>query len=117
MLRLFTILSLILGLLTPTVAENISEEEGRQAVESIFQSYVKAMQKHDAGGLAALYTQDGLIVRPAGSISGIADITRFYQDVVKIVIDLAVDIDKVKVLGDGVILANGVAQNMMKAPD
>jgi hypothetical protein len=36
---------------------------------------------------------------------------------VKIVIDLAVDIDKVKVLGDGVILANGVAQNTMKGPD
>jgi uncharacterized protein (TIGR02246 family) len=117
MLRLFTILSLTLGLLTPTVAENISEEEGRQAVEGIIQSYVKAMQKHDADGLAALYTKDALIVRPAGPISGIAEITHFYQDVVKIVIDLAVDIETVKVLGDGVILANGVAQNTMKGPD
>jgi hypothetical protein len=43
MLRLFTILSLILGF-TPTVAENTSDEEGRQAVEGIMQSYAHAVQ-------------------------------------------------------------------------
>src|SRR5689334_2651225 len=117
MQRLLTLATVILALSTPASAENISDQVARQVVEGIIGAYVTGMKKSDSRELAGLYTHDGLIVRPAGPISGMEAITRFYQDVVKVVVDLAVDIDQVKVLSDGVILANGTSQNTNRSPN
>ena len=89
MLRsLMLVAVLVIGPVLPAAAQQVSEEDARQIVVSITGAYIKAIQKGDAAGLAALYTADGLIVRPAGPVSGMEGIKRFYEEVVKVVVDI-----------------------------
>ena len=58
-----------LGLITSASAQEI-DQNTRQQIERIAAAYVENWNKHDAAGIAALYTKDGMQVTAMGARSG-----------------------------------------------
>ena len=70
MLRSFTIIPIVaIGLAMPAAAQHVSDQDARQAGESVVQAYNKASQAKDAAGVAALYSEDATYITPDGPIS------------------------------------------------
>jgi hypothetical protein len=58
-----------LGLITSASAQQV-DQNTRQQIERIAAAYVENWNKHDAAGIAALYTNDGVQVTATGVRSG-----------------------------------------------
>ena len=72
-----------LGLIASASAQQI-DQNTRQQIERIAAAYVENWNKHDAAGIAALYTQDGVLVTPTGAVrSGSQEIEQASQGVMK----------------------------------
>ena len=72
-----------LGLITSASAQQI-DQNTRQQIERIAAAYVEDWNKHDAAGIAALYTKDGVLVTPTGAVrSGSQEIEQASQGVMK----------------------------------
>src|SRR5215831_6585587 len=72
-----------LGLITSASAQQI-DQNTRQQIERIAAAYVENWNKHDAAGLAALYTKDGVLVTATGVVrSGPQEIEQAYQGALK----------------------------------
>src|SRR5436190_23458575 len=72
-----------LGLITSASAQQIDQNH-RQQIERIAAAYVENWNKHDAAGIAALYTKDGVLVTPTGAVrSGSQEIEQASQGVMK----------------------------------
>jgi len=70
-----------LGLITSASAQQIDQNH-RQQIERIAAAYVENWNKHDAAGIAALYTKDGVLVTPTGAVrSGSQEIEQASQGV------------------------------------
>ena len=71
-----------LGLITSASAQQV-DQNTRQQIERIAGEYVENWNKHDAAGIAALYTKDGAQVTAAGARSGPQEIEQAYQSAIK----------------------------------
>ena len=72
-----------LGLIASASAQQI-DQNTRQQIERIAAAYVENWNKHDAAGIAALYTKDGVLVTPTGAVrSGPQEIQQASQGVMK----------------------------------
>jgi uncharacterized protein (TIGR02246 family) len=70
-----------LSLITPVSAQQV-DQSTRQQIDKIFAAYHENWNKHDAAGIAGLYTDDGVLVtdRTAGSKKGRQEIEQYYTD-------------------------------------
>ena len=64
----------------PAAAQHVSDQDARQAGESVVQAHNKASQAKDAAGLAALYSEDATDITPDGAIFGRAAIQKKYAE-------------------------------------
>ena len=71
-----------LGLVTSASAQQI-DQNTRQQIERIAAAYVENWNKHNAAGVAALYTKDGVQVTATGVKSGPQEIEQAYQSAMK----------------------------------
>jgi ketosteroid isomerase-like protein len=84
MLRSVTItLVLIAGLVMPAAAQQMSDQDARQAGEDILRTYNKGLLERDANALAALYTDDAVIFTTNGPVSGRSAIEKALTDTFK----------------------------------
>jgi uncharacterized protein (TIGR02246 family) len=71
-----------LALLASASAQQI-DQNTRAQIERIAAAYVENWNKHDAAGIAALYTKDGVQVSEIGVKSGRQEIEQTYQSLMK----------------------------------
>ena len=109
MLRLMTMISAVaIALAMPVRAQQApTEQEARQAAESFVDGFNKAVQKKDAAGVAALFTEDALMVTPDGTISGRAAIEKWRADGFKVFTQEPSKLDRVVMIGPGVRVRSG----------
>ena len=70
------------GLITSASAQEVDQNH-RQQIERIAAAYVENWNKHNAAGVAALYTKDGVQVTATGVKSGPQEIEQAYQSAMK----------------------------------
>jgi uncharacterized protein (TIGR02246 family) len=95
---------LAISLALPVAAEQISEQEARQAGENIVQAYNKAGQAKDAAGLAAVYTEDAILVMPEGPLVGRAAIEKYFVGAFQVFNLEAAKLDQVRIIADGQVM-------------
>jgi uncharacterized protein (TIGR02246 family) len=61
-------------------AETAPSEPDRQQLEALASRYAEAANRHDAAAIAALFTEDGLLVSPEQIVSGRPAIEKLYRD-------------------------------------
>ena len=83
-MRSFIIVAFVaIGLITSASAQQI-DQNTQQQIERIPAAYVENWNKHNAAGLAGLYTKDGVLVTATGVVrSGPQEIEQAYQDAIK----------------------------------
>ena len=118
MLRVLTMVSIVaIGLAMPAAAQHVSDQDARQAGESVVQAFNKASQAKDAAGLAALYSEDATLIRPDGPIFGRAAIQKQFSDDFKFVTLEPAKLDRVTMIGDTVRLRNGSWAGVFQGPE
>jgi uncharacterized protein (TIGR02246 family) len=100
------LVAVIAGALTMPVLAQPSEQEARQAAESVVEAHNQAVQKKDAAGLAALYADDAFVIAPEGTIAGRAAIQKFYEQALKDFTSSA-KLDRVQMIGEGIRVRSG----------
>jgi len=70
------------ALITSAPAQEVDQTH-RQQIERLAAAYVENWNKHDAAGVAALYSKDGAQVTATGVKSGLQDIEQAYQGAMK----------------------------------
>jgi uncharacterized protein (TIGR02246 family) len=118
MLRSLTIIPIVaIGLAMPAAAQHVSDQDARQAGESVVQAHNKASQAKDAAGVAALYSEDATVVTPDGPIFGRAAIQKKYAEDFKSFTAEPAKLDRVTMLGDTVRLRNGSWSGVYQSPN
>ena len=69
----------------PAIAQqrNIADPQLRQALDAFSKKFDEAWNNNDAAALAALYTEDAVLVNDTGPIYGREAIEKYYADVFK----------------------------------
>jgi uncharacterized protein (TIGR02246 family) len=117
MLRIFTIVPIVaIGLAMPAAAQHLSDQDARQAGESVVQAHNKASQAKDAAGVAALYSEDATYITPDGPIFGRAAIQKLYEEEWKSVTEEPAKLDRVIMLGDTVRSRTGSWSGVFHSP-
>jgi uncharacterized protein (TIGR02246 family) len=117
MLRSFTIIPIVaIGLAMPAAAQHISDQDARQAGESVVQAFNKAALAKDAAGLAALYSEDATLITPDGPLLGRAAIQKQYAEDFKLFTLEPAKLDRVVMIGDTVRLRNGSWSGVFQGP-
>jgi uncharacterized protein (TIGR02246 family) len=112
------IFTLVVGLAIPATAQQSSEQEARQAGESIVQAYNKAGQSKDAAGLAAVYTEDAILVMPEGPLVGREAIRKYFSEGFKAFTLQAAKLDTATLIAGGqVMLRTGSFTGTFQAPN
>jgi uncharacterized protein (TIGR02246 family) len=118
MLRVFTIVPIVaIGLAMPAAAQHVSDQDARQAGESVVQAFNKASQAKDAAGLGALYSEDAALITPDGPVFGRAAIQKLYEEDWKSVTEEPAKLDRVIMLGDTVRSRTGSWSGVFHSPD
>jgi ketosteroid isomerase-like protein len=108
MLRSVTItLVLIVGLVLPAAAQQMSDQDARLAGEDILRAYNKGLLDHDATGLAALYTEDAVIFTTNGPVSGRPAIEKALADTFKHYRPDPSKLERVVAVGNDAIMRGG----------
>jgi uncharacterized protein (TIGR02246 family) len=83
LLGLSAISAAVAGLSREALAQSgaASRQDARQAVETFVTKYLEIYNKKDAAGLAALYTDDGLLVPPGPITTGRQNIEKAWRAV------------------------------------
>jgi uncharacterized protein (TIGR02246 family) len=117
MLRVFTIIPIVaIGLAMPAAAQHVSDQDARQAGESMVQAFNKASQAKDAAGLGALYSEDAMLITPDGPVFGRAAIQKLYEEDWKSVSEEPAKLDRVTMLGDTVRSRTGSWSGVFHSP-
>jgi uncharacterized protein (TIGR02246 family) len=110
MLRRLMLTSALIALALPAAplayGQSLSQAEATKQVQDISSTFQEAYNKHDAAGLANLFTADGVFVLGAGKVlKGQDEIKQFYVKYFdgpgKNASDFTPTVDEVRVLGDG----------------
>jgi uncharacterized protein (TIGR02246 family) len=118
MLRVFTIVpALAIGLVMPAAAQHVSDQDARQAAESMVQAHNKASQAKDAAGVAALYSEDAMGITLDGPIFGRAAIQKKYAEEFKSFTPEPAKLDRVIMIGDIVKLRTGSWSGVYQSPN
>jgi uncharacterized protein (TIGR02246 family) len=106
------------SLLVLSAAGPLSEEEARQAGESIVQAYNKAGRAKDAAALARVYTEDAILVMPEGPLVGRAAIEKYFTNAFKVFTLEAAQLDRVSMIAnDQVMLRVGNFTGTVQSPN
>jgi uncharacterized protein (TIGR02246 family) len=117
MLRSFMFMPILaIGLAMPAAAQHVSDQDARQAGESVVQAFNKASQAKDAAGLAALYSEDATYITPDGPVFGRAAIQKLYEEDWKSVTEEPAKLDRVIMLGDTVRSRTGSWSGVFHSP-
>ena len=94
-------------------------EQDHQQIDALGSKYVEAFNKNNAAALAALFTDDGLLVGPGSIVSGQAAIEKSYQDTFKggTQSDQRIQTVELHGLGTDLALAAGQWSNKGPGPD
>ena len=99
---------IIAGIMATAFAMSASAEQAnqstRQQIERLVATYADDFDKHDAAGIAGLYTKDGMLVSSAAKIvkTGPQEIELSYQDLFKMGMNNGqITVDQVYPLGTG----------------
>jgi uncharacterized protein (TIGR02246 family) len=95
---------LAISLTLPAAAEQISKQEAHQAGEAIVQAYNNAGQAKDAAGLAAVYTEDAILVMPEGPLVGRAAIQKYFTEAFKVFTLDSAKLDQVRTIANGQVM-------------
>ncbi len=120
MLRSLALVSLLILLhMVPAAAQQLTEQQARQAVQSsLYDIIQKSAQAKDAATQAALYTEDALRVSPTGdTLVGRAAIEKYYTKTFQSFDEDPFTVDHVKVLTNDVVLAEGSWSGTWHGPD
>ncbi len=118
MLRSFSVAAVVaIGLVMPAAAQHISDQDARQAGESVVQAFNKAALAKDAAGLAALYSEDATYVTPDGPLFGRAAIQKQFAEDFKLITLEPAKLDRVAMIGDNVRLRDGSWSGVLQSPD
>jgi uncharacterized protein (TIGR02246 family) len=105
------------ALAMPAAAQQLSEQEARNAVQSTIDVWVNAAQKKDAAAIAALYTEKSMRVTPDGILYGRAAIEKNLEEGLKVFSGISLKLDQVHVLGNGAIEATGTWAGTLQTPN
>jgi uncharacterized protein (TIGR02246 family) len=118
MLRSCTIIPIVaIGLAMPAAAQHVSDQDARQAGESVVQAHNKASQAKDAAGVAALYSEDATDITPDGPIFGRAAIQKKYAEDFKSFTAEPAKLDRVIMIGDTARLRIGSWSGVYQSPN
>jgi uncharacterized protein (TIGR02246 family) len=118
MLRSFTIIPIMaIGLAMPAAAQHVSDQDARQAGESVVEAHNKASQAKDAAGVAALYSADVAYITPDGPIIGRAAVQKQYAEDFKSFTMEPAKLDRVIMIGDTVRLRTGTWSGVFQSPN
>jgi uncharacterized protein (TIGR02246 family) len=119
MLRSIAFVSLLaLGLVIPAVAQQLTEQEAHQVVQSFVDAFDKAAKAKDAAAWGAQYTGDAVRVGVWGDVLvGREAIEKHYADGFPSSDEDPVTLDQVKILSNDVILAIGGWSETWHGPD
>jgi uncharacterized protein (TIGR02246 family) len=95
------------GFVISAAAQEVSEQDAQRAGQSMVDARNKTYLTKDAAGIAALFTEDAARVTPRGLISGRAAIERATAATFKDYTPDPLKLEKVKMIGDGVMLLAG----------
>jgi Domain of unknown function (DUF4440) len=79
---LLALVGLAIGFASPTVAQqkDTVDPQTRQQIDALDKKIGEAYSKDDAAAVAALFTEDGVLVRPQGTVYGREAIEKLYAD-------------------------------------
>ncbi len=80
---LITLIGLAISFALPTFAQQKETAADSQRIRAMNNSYTEAVNNNDAAAVAALYTEDAVIVSERGPILGREAIEKWYADVFK----------------------------------
>jgi uncharacterized protein (TIGR02246 family) len=105
--RLLLSAAVIASLAMPSFSQTkLTQDEATKQVNDISSTFQEAYNKHDAAGLASLFTTDAVFVLGAGKVlKGQDEIKQFYLKYFdgpgKTASDFTPSVDEVRLLGDG----------------
>jgi uncharacterized protein (TIGR02246 family) len=97
-----------IGLTTSASAQGV-DQNTRQQLDRMVTTYVEDWNKHDAAGIAGLYTKDGVLVTTTAAVkSGTQEIEQNYQNLFKTLSHHdGATIDQVSPLGNDAVISVG----------
>ena len=108
--------ALALGLAASATAQQASEQDARQAGQSVLDAWNKTEQQKDAAAHAALFTEDAVQVTSQGLISGRAAIERHAVEEFKVYTSDPSKLEQVKMIGSGIMLRAGTWSGTYNGP-
>jgi uncharacterized protein (TIGR02246 family) len=115
---LLTAFTLTTAVAFGAAAQQTSDQDAWQAGESVLQVYNKAMQARDAAGVAALFSEDAILLTTDGPLVGRAAIENRLTGLFKIIISKEPSkIDQVKMIGDALRLRTGSWSVVVQSPN
>src|SRR6476659_2811761 len=80
---LLALVGLAISFALPTFAQQKDQTADSEKIRAIIKTYDEGVNSHDAAAMAALYTEDAVILTPRGSIIGRKAIEKWYEDAFK----------------------------------
>jgi len=108
--------ALMVGLAASSGAQQVSEQDARQAGQSILDAWNKTAQQKDAAAHAALFTEDAVQVTPRGLISGRAAIESHAAEDFKSFTADPSKLEQAKMIGSEVMLRAGTWSGTYNGP-
>jgi uncharacterized protein (TIGR02246 family) len=108
--------ALTVGLAASATAQQVSEQDARQAGQSVIDAWNKTELQKDAVAHAALFTEDAVQVTSRGLISGRAAIERRAVEEFKVYTPDPSKLEQVKMIGSGVMLRAGTWSGTYNGP-
>ena len=117
MTRFLAIVSVLaIGSAVSAAAQQVSEQDARQAGKGVLDAWNKTELQKDAVAHAALFTEDTVRVTSQGLISGRAAIERRAVEEFKVYTPDPSKLEQVKIIGSGVMLRAGTWSGTYNGP-
>jgi uncharacterized protein (TIGR02246 family) len=99
-------------------AQQTSDRDVWQAGDLVVQAHNKAIQARDAAGVAALYSEDVIVLTPDGPMYGRAAVEKFCAGLFKVLVTMEpAKLDKAIMVGDALRLRTGSYSGVIQSPN
>jgi uncharacterized protein (TIGR02246 family) len=99
-------------------AQQTSNQDVWQAGDLVVQAHNKAMQARDAAGVAALYSEDVIVLTPDGTVYGRAALEKLFAGMFKVLISIEpAKLDQAIMIGDALRLRTGSFSAVIQSPN